>query len=165
MPIPKEIFIEEKEPDEIIIEKPRKNKINPLEKVFEFLQTDFEEMGYRDAINEAEAEDGIRNQRLNALRQDLRILIEHSILKIEEALSDIDTKITRATRNGLIDTVDNLRNERAKLSNELEKLKEMKTDILKKNESSDWMRIISEKYDLGFRRGVAEKFKTDSLLK
>ncbi|MCX7858397.1 MAG: hypothetical protein N2513_10555 [Deltaproteobacteria bacterium] len=79
--IPREVFVEEREPGEILRSAVPK-ETGVWDRIFDFLNQDFYEMGYLDALENPE--DGLRVQRIKSIKEKMILLIDNGLFEIEK---------------------------------------------------------------------------------
>src|SRR5690606_3478697 len=98
--------------------------------IYAFLQQNFEERGFNDAL--ISADEGYKNDNIKLIKYDLEILIQQVKTYHQSLLKDIQFHIHSRTRAGLIDLVDELKIKQSDLHAHIEKVsvyeESLKTD-------------------------------------
>ncbi len=135
-------------------------QVQGIEAIYQFLQADYENRGYNDAL--VSPDESYRNDNIKLLIRDLEILIQQVTTYYEDMLNDLDFHITSRSRAGLIDLVEELRIRKQKAAEHLEKVKGMSDDLAAQSNVSE--RIVLS-YQRGFMRGLAAITQSDFLNK
>lgn len=118
-----------------------------IDKIYVYLQRDFEKQGYDDA--HISADEGYKNDNI---RYDLEILIHQVKTYHSSLLKDIDFHIQSRGRAGLIDLVDELKIKQTDLNAHMAKVEEMEYEL--KNNTGLCERAVLA-YKRGFMKGMA----------
>ncbi len=147
--IPKDLFIEEREPEELTSSNNSNNGMNGIYDIYEYLKKDFESMGYNDAI--VNPDESYKLENIEMIKKDIQIFIQSVNLKYEDNLKEIDFHIKTRSKAGLIDIVDELNTRKEIILGHIEKLHQIQKD-------SENMKGICERvvlsYKKGFNRGL-----------
>lgn len=142
IPIPKDKFILETKTVEESLEL-------PIYGIYQRFQEDWETKGYKDATNFPET--SYRENQKRVIVDKLRLAIKEALLRYEDKLTDIDSHINRAEKNGLIETLEKYHQERKKLVAHRDELSVLDQDVREVGEKT---RPILVSYDMGFTRGM-----------
>jgi hypothetical protein len=123
---------------------------NGIGLVFKYLDTDFANIGYEDALTNPD--DGYRKQRIDQLILKLSNIIDQTKLHYNTKLKRVNFHIKTRERAGLIDLVDELNNELEIIQNYQQKLLEYENDI---NQQKGAYELIAFSYGHGFIKGLA----------
>lgn len=121
-----------------------------IDVVYDFINKDNEEQGYRDAI--VVSDTSYRDQRVNVIKNTLNSLIRQVNLRYKDDIRKIEVNIKSAQEVFALTTVSNLESEKAIIEEHQEELKEIE-EKLKSDDPSVSMMIDS--YKRGFMKGVA----------
>lgn len=150
--VPKNIFIEESEPEFIKLKNSEKVGI---ELVYDYLQIDFERKGYEDAL--VNADESYMNDNVDLLIYDLSILVQKVDNFYTKQLKELEFHIESRKRMGLIDLVEELNSQREVLLYQMEKLNKIMSDIAIGNGVT---KRLESSYQKGFLRGVSSLTKS-----
>ena len=143
---PKEIFIEERDPDHL-----KENKILiGLESIYKYAETDFEEKGFNDALSNPDF--SYNNDNIRLLKYDLEILVQKALTLYENTLHDVNFHIESRKRAGLIDTVYQLETLKAKIESNITKVMRIHQEYI---DNTGLVERIELSYKRGFLRGLA----------
>lgn len=149
--IPEKVFIEKEPPsakaDETLTPVRAENNIDLL---FRILDRNHEENGYNDALRNPDVSH--RDQNVEALRNELSRTIRKVKTFYEDFIREIDFHIGSRSRNGMVDTVEELRMKKAIADSHMQKVKEIEENA--KNGTGDSEGIILS-YKRGFENGLA----------
>ncbi len=123
--------------------------IRGIDEIYAFLQFDYESRGYNDALTNPD--ESYKNDNIKLIQHDLMILIERTLTYYETMLRETDFHISSRGRAGLIDLVEELKIRKEVTADHLEKVKQIKTEALSGNGSSQ---RITLSYQRGFMRGL-----------
>lgn len=112
--------------------------------IYNYLQQDFEEKGYHDAL--ISPDEGYKNDNIRLIKYDLEILIHQIKTYHESLMKDIDFHIQSRGRAGLIDLVDELRIKKTDLQAHIVKVAAFEQSL-----ESD--RGLCERAVLAYKRG------------
>lgn len=148
--IPKEIFIEDSDPNT----KQSDNWINQaykgIEAIYSYLQTDYESKGYGDAL--INPDDSYRKDNIKLINLDLQILIQKVTTYYEDLIREIDFHASSRSRAGLIDLVEELSTRKEMVLQHMEKVEEVKEQL--QNNTGLTERLILS-YQRGFMKGLS----------
>lgn len=142
VPIPRDRFILETKVEE-------ENLELPIYSIYQRFQEDWETKGYKNAI--AFPETSYRDSQKRVIVDKLRLAIKEALLRYEDKLTDIDSHINRAEKNGLVETLEKYQQERKKLVAHRDELAVLDQDVREVGEKT---RPILVSYDMGFTRGM-----------
>lgn len=120
------------------------------QKIFNYLNSDFESKGYHDALTNPDSK--YKNDNIKILEFDLAILIDEAELSYREYLTNIDFHISSRGKSGLEDLVEELKSKRELILNKLEFIEKLKNQI--ETQIGPPQRILLG-YQRGFTRGLA----------
>jgi len=150
--VPEKLFIEKdfsKKVDdgEKVVIPPAENNIEIL---FRFLDRNYESSGYDDALINPDSSHLTNN--IDALRNDLERMIRKVKTYYEDYIKRINFHIESRGRNGMVDTVDELKMKKEIAESHIEKLLLIEKDA--KNNIGDGQGILIS-YTRGFKNGLA----------
>lgn len=148
--IPKNLFIEEREPQEQPPTYSTNGGAKGIEAIYAFLQADYEPRGYNDALTNPD--DNYKKYNIQLIKHDLQILIQQVNTSYEDLLKEIDFHIKTRSRAGLIDLVEELETKKQQVNKHTEKVNQIQKES--ENMSGMCQRIILS-YEKGFNRGLA----------
>ncbi len=164
--IPEDLFIEKTNQSELI-ETPKisnidttanpnqkqthsiNDKIVDIEGLYLFLQNNWEENGFNDAL--ANPDDSYRKDNLEFLTIDFELKVDQLLLTYSDKLNEIEFHINTRSKAGLIDLVEELKQHTVKLKNHVDQLNKFKSEI--PNGTGALKRILLS-YNKGFMRGL-----------
>ncbi|WDF67352.1 hypothetical protein PQ465_13660 [Sphingobacterium oryzagri] len=112
--------------------------------IYSYLQQDFEQRGYNDAL--ISPDEGYKNDNIRLIKYDLEILIHQVKTYHESLMKDMEFHIHSRGRAGLIDLVDELRIKQTDLQAHMTKVQEFEQSL-----ASD--RGLCERAVLAYKRG------------
>jgi len=118
--------------------------------LFEFLEKNHEGKGYDDALINADTTN--LSQNTEALKNELERTIRRVKTFYEDFIKEIDFHIASRSRNGMIDTVDELTMKKQIAESHIIKVLEIENDL--RNNKGDSQGIIMS-YTRGFKNGLA----------
>ena len=121
----------------------------PIYGIYERFQEDWETKGYKNAIEFPET--SYRDNQKRVIVDKLRLAIKEALLRYDDKLTDIDSHINRAEKNGLVETLEKYQQERKKLIAHRDELAVLDQDVREVGEKT---RPILVSYDMGFTRGL-----------
>jgi len=128
-----------------------KTKSNPgIHEVFTFLQTDFETLGFNDALTNPD--DAYRESREKELIENLRVTLVKTEIHYNDTNRLLDLHIRTRERAGLIDLVEELNIRKETISEHLVKIEEFKNEL---STNSGVSQKIKLSYKHGFIKGLA----------
>lgn len=142
VPIPRDRFILESKAEE-------ENPELPIYSIYQRFQEDWETKGYKDAVKFPET--SYRDNQKRVIVDKLRLAIKEALLRYEDKITDIDSHINRAEKNGLIETLEKYQQERKKLIAHRNELSVLDQDV---REAGEKTRPILVSYDMGFTCGM-----------
>lgn len=141
-PISREKFILETRPAD-------DNPELPIYGIYQRFQEDWETKGYKDATEFPET--SYRESQKRVIVDKLRLAIKEALSRYEDKVTEIDSYISRAEKNGLIETLERYRAERKKLTAHHDELSVLDKDA---QEIGEKTKPILTSYDMGFTRGM-----------
>lgn len=150
--IPEKVFIEKDAPKE---NKPEGTPItssseNNIDLLFKFLDRNHESSGYDDALINPDTSH--MEQRIQAIKNEFERTIRKVKTYYEDFIKEIDFHIISRSRNGMIDTVEELTMKKEIAENHIKKILEIEEGA--KNNRGDSQGIIMS-YTRGFKNGLA----------
>lgn len=127
-----------------------KSVINNIDLLFQFLDKDFEEMGYNDALRNPDSSH--LDQNLEAIKNSLFRVILRVKTFYEDFMKEINFHIESRSRSGMVDTVEELKMKKSIAEDHIKKVIEIENDAKNNTGESQGM-LIS--YSRGFRNGLA----------
>lgn len=121
----------------------------PIYGIYQRFQEDWETKGYKDSI--AFPETSYRENQKRIIVDQLRLAIKEALIRYEDKITDMDSHINHAEKNGLIETLEKYRQERKKLVAHRDELTSLDQDA---NEVGEKITPILTSYDMGFVRGM-----------
>ncbi len=118
--------------------------------IYAFLQQDFEDRGFNDAL--ISADQGYKDDNIKLIKYDLEILIQQVKTYHQSLMKDMQFHIHSRARAGLIDLVDELKIKQTDLQAHIEKVYEFEEAL--KTDSGLCERAILA-YKRGFMKGMA----------
>ncbi len=152
VPVSRSLFVDDGEPYIPETDEPAAQTVPDLkgiDVIYDFMQTDFEQQGYDDALAMPDLKYMADNVEL--ILHDLRILIQKTCTWYEEELQKYDLHIATRSRAGLMDLVEELRARQNSIRNTYEKVKEIGMNSV---ELVGMPLKIKLAYEKGFRRGL-----------
>lgn len=149
--IPEQLFIEKEQPplSRHSNEQPEKKETS-IELLFNFLDRNFESKGYDDALINPDSTN--MHQNLDAIKNDFSRLVRRVKTYYEDFIREISFHIESRSRNGMIDTVDELTMKKEIAETHIQKVLQIEKDALENKGESQGV-LIS--YTRGFKNGLA----------
>lgn len=119
-------------------------------RIFNRIRKDYEIEGYNDALSTADVK--YRDDNKEILKLNLRVDIEEAEVEIKEYLKELDFHIKSRTKADLMDLVEELESKKIVFEERLEKLQELKNDLLK-DSGMPYRMLLA--YNRGFNKGLA----------
>lgn len=148
--IPREIFIEENEPQNLPNMISTNGEANGIEVVYAFLQSDYETKGYSDALTNADASN--KSDAIKLIKLDLQILIKRVTNYYENKVKDYNFHIESRGRAGLVDLVEEIKLEKEKAEKDMAEVKIIASEI---DSGTGMVERIILSYQKGFMRGLS----------
>lgn len=166
--IPREIFVEDLDDDEVNSETNKTDnimsdsttKINEIhyqygsincrKELDDFLNRDFDAEGYRDALVDSDTSNMKSHTDIIKLQLQMKVENALSLYENENRFYDVDIKIL--SNNGMMDYVDRLNVGKANNLEEIARIKAMFAEA-KEGKGIGYLPILS--YEQGFKRGIA----------
>ena len=126
------------------------NEGDGIQRIYRYLQQDFETKGYQDAL--VSPDEGYKNDNIRLIKYDLEILIHQVKTYHDSLMKDLEFHIHSRERAGLIDLVDELRIKQTDLQDHIEKVKAFDQEL--KQDVGLYERAILA-YKKGFMKGMA----------
>jgi len=121
-----------------------------IESIYAFLQRDFENKGYNDALvspDESNKQDNIR-----LIQLDLEIQVQKVETYYKDSVKEIDYHMSSRTRAGLIDLVEELKTRKEIVLDHMDKVNELKKEMSGNSGMAERM-VLS--YQRGFMKGIS----------
>ena len=165
--IPEDLFIEKANPSDanetLKINHINENNANPtqqnsnsindkiinIEGLYLFLQNNWEENGFNDAL--ANPDDSYRKDNLEFLTIDFELKVDQLLLTYSDKLNEIEFHINTRSKAGLIDLVEELKQHTVKLKTHVDQLNKFKSEI---PAGTGALKRILLSYNKGFMRGL-----------
>lgn len=148
--IPKDLFVEDSEPNENENGISGRPILKGIELIYEFLQADYENKGYSDSL--INPDDSYKSENIKLIKFDLEILIQKVSTYYEDLVREIDFHMDSRGRAGLIDLVEELRTKKEMVLEHMEKVGVLKNEA--ENNNGITQRIVLS-YQRGFMRGLS----------
>jgi len=148
--IPREIFIEDREPQEPATVNQPNSEVRGIDAIYSFLQADYESKGYGDALTSPD--DSYKADNIRLIKMDLQILIKKVNTYYDDLIRELDFHIGSRSRAGLIDLVEELKTRKEMVAEHMKKLEDFKKEM--DSEAGVTQRIILS-YQRGFMRGLS----------
>ncbi len=152
IPVSRSLFVDDREPDMPGRPAPVPQPVPELkgiDAVYDFMQNDFEQQGYEDAL--AMPDWKYMQDNVELIMHDLRIIIQKACSWYEEELLKFEYHIATRSRAGLMDLVEELKAKQNILRTAYEKVKEIGLNSVDIVGMPLKMKLAYEK---GFRRGL-----------
>lgn len=115
-----------------------------------FVNTDFSRKGYEDAL--ANYDNTHKQARLQIISGQLVCLFKEVTDYYQSEISDLNVRITKCTKDGLLDIADKLEKEKNIREEKISELEKMKNDF---DANEVYMCIMLRTYEIGFNNGIA----------
>ena len=148
--IPKNLFIEELDPDEKNNRFESSIEVHGIDTIYDFLQGDYESKGYNDALTNHD--DSYKTDNIKLIKLDLQILIQKVYTYYEDIRTELGLHITTRSRSGLMDLVQELETRKIMVDEHIVTVKQIQSEI--DSEEGLSHRIILS-YQRGFMRGLS----------
>jgi hypothetical protein len=158
--IPKEIFIEEREPQDQSPPLHTNGVTRGIEAIYAFLQADYESKGYSDALTSPD--DSYKTDNIKLIKMDLEILVQKVNTYYEDLIRELDFHISSRSRAGLIDLVEELRTRKEMVVEHMGKVSQVKGEM--ETDAGMTQRILLS-YQRGFMRGLSALTQSNVLNK
>jgi len=110
-----------------ILEQPKKQPRQPIDRVKDLFNQDMEDQGYEDA--QSNSDSGFRQQKVLELKEQGRQECISAISEYEDKIADIDANIVKYTNALLMDTVEDFKAQKVKYQKNIERIKQMQTEL------------------------------------
>jgi hypothetical protein len=148
--IPRDLFIEDREPQQQPTMLNSNGEANGIEVVYAFLQADYEPRGYSDALTNAD--DSNKADAIKLIKHDLHILIQRVNNYYSKKIQDYDFHIASRGRAGLVDLVEELKSEKEKAEKDIAELNVIASQIAS---GTGMVERIIISYQKGFMRALS----------
>jgi hypothetical protein len=125
-------------------------KITNVEGLYLYLQNNWEEKGFNDAL--ANPDDSYRLDNLEFLTIDFELKVDQLLMHYSDKLNEIDFHILSRSKAGLVDLVDELKQHAVKLKSHVDQLNKFKQEI---SQNTGALKRILLSYNKGFMRGLS----------
>jgi len=151
--IPEEVFIEKNE--SAVRGESRSIVDASIDGVYEFLRADYETRGYHDALTNSDS--SYYQENVDVLMWDLVILCDHSVIKYNDRLYEIENHISSRKKMGVLDVVQDLESEKRRIEQLISTIQKIKSFAEERKEAP--LRVIKS-YQRGFHRGLVALSKS-----
>ncbi len=138
--------------DEFVSIKSKYGTGMPIDVIYSYIQTDYEQDGYNDAMCNSDIQ--YKESKKKIINNGLKMLFEQVRLRYESDIRDINVQIDIVETQGLTSSSMSLKARKETYNEHLKKIKEME-DALDVGESK--MMSMIDSYERGFLKGVAAK--------
>lgn len=145
--IPREIFIEEKHPDEH--SGTFNNSRTGIDAIYAFLQRDYEQKGYNDALRNEDQ--GYKQSNIQSIKRELLIMIDREALFLEKSRKDLECEIDLRKNAGFYELARRLETTKEKVLADIAKLNDIKQHV---ESNSGLFENVLLSYERGFNRGL-----------
>lgn len=158
IPIPEDVFIDKRDPQEqppILL---NNGEPKGIQAIYAFLLADYEQSGYSDALTNSDQSnkaDGIKLIKLN-----LKIIMDREINNYEKKIKDYECDMKSRADAGFIDLVEKIKTEKEKATMDIEKIKEIETQM---NQNTGMFERVLLSYERGFKKGLSALTQTNIL--
>jgi hypothetical protein len=121
-----------------------------IESIYAFLQRDFENKGYNDAL--VSPDESNKHDNIRLIQLDLEILVQKVETYYKDSVKEIDYHMASRTRAGLIDLVEELKTRRDIVLDHMDKVSELKKEMSGNSGMAERM-VLS--YQRGFMKGIS----------
>lgn len=147
--IQRERFIDEKPPVKETKEEISQLEVSGVSKVYQYLKSDFETMGYDDALCTPDV--SYKDKNKSIIRNKLKILIDEQKVVYAESLRVVRFHIKTREEAGLITVVDELKVKEANLDHHYQVILKMEKDLA---DEVPYILSMLLSYERGFLRGL-----------
>lgn len=158
--IPKEVFIEERDPQDQATTLHPNGEAKGIEAIYAFLQADYESKGYSDALTSPD--DSYKSDNIKLIKMDLQILVQKVNTYYEDLIRELDFHINSRGRAGLVDLVEELKTRKEMVLEHIEKVSQVKKEM--EGDTGMTQRILLS-YQRGFMRGLSALTQSNVLNK
>jgi hypothetical protein len=148
--ISKELFIEDRDPNEQPPTIHSNGIANGIEAIYAFLQADYESKGYSDALTNPD--DSYKTDNIKLIKLDLQILIQKVNTYYADMIRELDFHISSRSRAGLIDLVEELKTRKEMVIEHMSKVAQVQKEM--EADAGMTQRILLS-YQRGFMRGLS----------
>ena len=121
----------------------------PIDVIYNFIQKDFEEQGYKDALVNSDLK--YRESRENIIKNELKLLFNRILLRYQSDIRDIDVKIKMAEEAYAISSASMLSARKVTFEEHIKEIHRMER-LLEENDPE--MTTMIESYRRGFLKGI-----------
>ncbi|WP_052354073.1 hypothetical protein [Flectobacillus major] len=158
--IPENIFIEKHTPNTSEMNTPANvNTSNDINLLYDYLQQNLEKQGYEDALINPDMQN--MNENIEGIKINLFIVISKVKTYYNNHINTINFHIESRERNGMVDTVGELKSLKESAQKELDTVQEIENDA---HENSGLSQSLFMSYKKGFRNGLSV-ISFDTILK
>jgi len=127
------------------------NKIIAIRKELDdFLSNDFGSQGYENALINPDSSNADSHKEI--LKYQLEIIIDRVLTKLQNEISNFEFHIKTRTKNGMLDTVEEINSEMEKYAQEIKKIEVILTEA-RQNTGKGHIIVLS--FEQGFKKGLA----------
>lgn len=148
--IPRDLFIEDGEPQQQPTIYSTQGGANGIEAVYAFLEADYASRGYNDALTNAD--DSNRADAIKLIKLDLLILIQRVKKYYSKKIQDYDFHIASRGRSGFVDLVEELMTEKKKAEEDIAEVNIIASEFAS---GTGMVERIVLSYQGGFMRGLS----------
>jgi hypothetical protein len=123
----------------------------PIEQIFAYLEGDYEEMGYKDAL--ATPDTACKESTSKLIHGRFVVLLRKVETEYDGMLKKLDRRITSCSTAGLVDTVHSLQIEQERIRKYKEDLSRIGQEVKESIETSPLAAVLKS-YERGFVRGL-----------
>lgn len=128
----------------------RTNK--PIDAVYVYIKTDYEQRGYNDAITLSDV--AYMNKGINKITNELRVLFKQVRLKYDEALKDVENKIALYESMFMASSLKDAQAKLDLIKSHLNELTQLEKDL---DDNAPSMQNMIDSYQRGFMTGIMAK--------
>lgn len=128
----------------------RTNK--PIDAVYVYIKTDYEERGYNDAITLSDV--SYMNKGVSKITNELRVLFKQVRLKYDEALKDVENKIALYESMFMTSSLKDAQAKMDLIKSHLDELTQLEKDL---DSNAPSMQNMIDSYQRGFMTGIMAK--------
>lgn len=128
----------------------RTNK--PIDAVYVYIKTDYEERGYNDAITLSDV--SYMNKGVSKITNELRVLFKQVRLKYDEALKDVENKIALYESMFMASSLKDAQAKMDLIKSHLDELTQLEKDL---DSNAPSMQNMIDSYQRGFMTGIMAK--------
>jgi hypothetical protein len=135
---------------------PPGSRVKGIDVIFDYLEVDYEQKGYNDAIINPDMSN--RDDGVKLLKSNLQIIIQRVNTYYTDLIFTLDFHISTRTNAGLIDLVKNLELQKSRIQGHLDEIMKIQDAI---NNETGVVRGIILSYQRGFMHGLSDLTQTN----